>query len=136
MNYELSEETKQIFLLQIHEIIHKTVSSVLKNFKDSDVGDLVYSSISKEEKEFLDKIKNSSLACSIIEKLLNDGLDSAFFDLTNVIDGLSVPNPEFGKWNEVLLIDRPKDYLEDPNFMKESFHETYDIWEKMNSLNK
>ncbi|WP_298545374.1 hypothetical protein [uncultured Aquimarina sp.] len=136
MKYELSEETKQIFLLQIHEIINKTVYSVIKNFKDSKSDFLFDQSLLKEEEQFFNKIKKSPLACSIIEELLRDGLDSAFFNLTNLIDGISAPNPEFGKWNEVLLIDKPKDFEEDPNFMKESFHEAYDIWEKMNSLNK
>lgn len=136
MKYELTEETKQVFLIQMHEIINTTVCSLVKDFKSPNNESLDYCSLSKEEEEFISKIKNDPLSHSVLTKLLQGSLESAFFTLTTLIDGFSIPNPEFGKWNEVLLIDRPKTYEEDPNFMKESFHEAYDIWESMNNLNK
>ncbi len=126
---KLSEESKKVFLLEIHEIINRNVSFTLDKFKKG--SSLACFVLTDEEEEYIESNKSSPLLHSIIEKIITRNLDDAFFSLMGLLDGLTNPNPKFGEWNNVLLVDMPIDYDGDSTLLNEVFFSAFDEWKKI-----
>ncbi len=131
---KFSEENKNALLMHIHQSIHDTTKFVLQKFKASNNDSLDYFVLTDEEEKLISSIKNSELLHSILKKILTRSLDDTFLQVLSVIDGVSEPLSEFGKKSDFLLIDKPEDFDEHYDFLHDEFFETYDTWEKINSM--
>ncbi|MFC5047670.1 hypothetical protein ACFSTE_05950 [Aquimarina hainanensis] len=133
---KLSEENKNAFLLQIHQIIYQNIKFTLDKFESLDKNSLEHFALTEEEENFINTIKSSSLLQSILKKILINNLDNAFLDLLSIIDGVSEPLSEFGKKTDFLLVDMPEEFNEHYDFLHDEFFETYDTWEQMHNFSK
>ncbi|MEW7279742.1 hypothetical protein ABW636_14205 [Aquimarina sp. 2201CG1-2-11] len=133
---KLSEENKHAILLEIHQIINDSIVFTIQKFDNKEKNSLDYFVLTDEEEQYISSLKNSKLLQNIIKKVLTRNLDDSFLRFLSIIDGTSEPKEEFGKKSDFILVDMPDDFDESYDFLHDEFFESYDLWEKINSLSK
>ncbi len=132
---KLSKENRNALLMHIHQTIYDTIDFALKKFVDEKENSLEYYVLTDEEEKFMNTIKNSPILQRVMQKVLTRSLDDSFLSVLGIIDGTSEPLEKFGKKSDFLLIDMPENFDESHDFLQYLYFESYDEWERINSLN-
>lgn len=120
-------------MISLHQDIEVHAKQVSNNLFKGDAGKLTYppteeSILTLEEKEALQLIKGNEALSTALKKILADHSSSILFGLFNVIDGTGDPYPLIDEWTEVVIIDRPEDYVENHEMLHDEFYSTYHDW--------
>lgn len=132
MDMNLSEENRTTLLTQLHKTIEETANSLANDLNEGRTEELIgyppNGGLTEAEKSSLERLKNDETLRDALRKILASNSASVLFELFNIIDGTSDPDPELGEWSEVLLVDQPEDFDEHVEFLHDNFFETYWNW--------
>ncbi|MDO1451569.1 hypothetical protein Q0590_35180 [Rhodocytophaga aerolata] len=131
---ELSEKNLKTLLISVHRGIEESANKTANNIFNARLGKLIdyppNGGLTDEEKEALKELKGNEDLKTALRKVIASSTANAFFDFFNLIDGTTDPEPGTGKWTEVLIVDKPKDFDEDQAFLHDEFYATYWDWKK------
>jgi hypothetical protein len=132
---KFSDENRKTLMIHLHQTIEHQALSVTDNLLNREYSRLaVYppnGGLTSSEIEALEVIKGNESLRSALRKVLADNSAFVLFDLFNMIDGTGDPDPAIGEWSEVVIIDRPEDYIEDHEMLHDEFFSTYEDWKAM-----
>lgn len=85
------------------------------------------------EKEIfsLEKLKNDTNLKSAIRKILADNSVSVLYELLNIVDGISVPDKNLGKWTEISFVDKTDKIVEPDTMLHDELYSKYWDWQKI-----
>jgi hypothetical protein len=129
---EFSEENRKTLMVHLHQTIERQAVSVTDNLLNGEYNRLaIYppdGGLTSSEIEALEVIKGNEGLRSTLRKILANNSAFVLFDLFNIIDGTGDPDAAIGEWSEVVIIDRPEDYIEDHEMLHDEFFSTYEDW--------
>lgn len=129
---EFSEDNRNTLMIHLHQTIEQQAVYVTENLLNGIYNRLaIYppnGGLTSSEIEALEVIKGNESLRSALRKILAGNSASVLFDMFNIIDGTGDPDPSIGEWSEVVIIDRPEDYIEDHEMFHDEFFSTYENW--------
>ncbi|MET4074567.1 hypothetical protein [Hymenobacter sp. UYCo722] len=126
---QLSEENRRTLPIAANKAVEEYASYHANALLQSQDNELAYppnGGFTPEETEALKLLQNNAVMASAVRKVLADCAAGVLFDLLNLIDGTTEPMQ--GEWNEVILVDKPKDDETLREFLHDEFFETYWDW--------
>lgn len=130
---QLSKINREIILVQAHEIINSFASSMCEDFTKSNTG-VFACSFSEEEEKLIERLREERHFESFFKKILISYAEDVFFSFFSIIDGVADPDPKFGNWTEVLLVNMPEKFNKHYEFLHDHFDEAYDIWKQYKDM--
>jgi hypothetical protein len=133
---QLSQENLNALMVDLHREIEMLSEKTATELLNGSMNDLTYPPtddrlLTVEEKEALELMKGNKALSSAIRKILADHSSSVLFGLFNVIDGTGDPYPLIDQWTEIVIIDRPEDYVENHEMLHDEFYSTYHNWKEL-----
>ena len=127
-------------MLTIHKLIEEYADHLATQINDGKPIDHVTyppnSGFNQNEIEALTILQSNEHLKSAIRKVVADNIAGVVFDIFNIIDGTSDPETYIGKWTELRLVDKTKDYQPYKDMLHDKFFETYWDWRKMRPNNQ
>lgn len=136
---QLSQANLKALMISLHHDLELESKNVSTNLFNGSIDSLSYppteeSILTPEEKEALQLVKGNKALSEALQKILANHSSSVLFGLFNVIDGTADPHPLIDQWTEVVVIDRPEDYVENHEMLHDEFYSTYHDWKYLESL--
>ena len=136
---KLSEQNRTTLLTQLHKSIEDSANIIANNINDGQTSDLINyppnGGLTEEEMNSLKSLAGNEVLRNTLRKVLASNSATVIFELFNIIDGTSDPDPEIGEWSEVMLVDQPDDFDDYSEFLHDNFYETYWNWRKKRIAN-
>lgn len=130
----ISKESIKTLLVQLHKSIEDSANSTANQLNNGQVDWLINyppnGGLTESEKSSLDILKNNTNLRNALRKVLASNSASVLFELFSIIDGVSDPDPNTGKWSEIMFVDKPDDFDEHRAFLHDQLYETYWDWRK------
>lgn len=130
----LSIDNKSTILIHLHKAIEESANTNANHIVHGRLNQLINyppnGGLSDKEIDALKELKGKDELKSALRKILASTTADVFFDIFNLIDGTSDPDPGTGKWTEVMLVDKPEDVDEDVEFLHDDFYGTYWDWKE------
>lgn len=131
---KLSEQNRTTLLVHLHKVIEEIAdvqaNKILQGRSEQLIDYPQNGGLTGEEQQELKKLQGNEIMRDALRKVLASNSASVFFDFFNIVDGTGDPDPETGKWSEIMLIDMPKDFDGHIEFLHDHFYDTYWNWKE------
>jgi hypothetical protein len=134
---QLSQENRNTLLINLHKSIEENSDATANHVFHGRFNQLINyppnGGLTEDELRAIDQLKGNEQLKSALRKLFASSASDVLFDLFNVTDGTSDPDPGTGEWSEVMIVDKPEDFDDHYEFLHDDFYATYWDWKEKRS---
>lgn len=131
---QLSDQNRQTLLTDLHRIIEEQTQQTIEKIFSHPLEDRsIYPpdvTKSTEEKQALAALPHDAHLQNALKKIFQDNTATVLFRFFSIIDRVGYPDPHYGKWSPVVLVDLPEDHHQEMGHLHDHFFETYWDWKE------
>lgn len=131
----LGDANKQAMLLHLHRSIEDAANHTVEMIVNRETIEVTYppnGGLNTAEQAAVCAIEQGDVMRSALRKIIADAAASVVFDLFNVIDGTTDPEPESVAWSSIMIVDRADDE-DSADFLHDEFFASYWDWKPLRS---